>query len=139
MRIRGTSNSELERKAALGKGSAGRYRKGLRGENITATVVLRIAEALRVRFEWLTDGTGEMFVADDTPVTDPQPNRVPLYESPEFRSSPPEVQQWMRAQRLARDLSTPEWQVALTAANMLFPLGLLHSGARRGVSRKNGD
>lgn len=125
----GVTKTQLEKRAGLAKGSGGRYASGARGKNPGADIVLRIANALRVNPEWLVNGEGPMLMTGDVKIRDPQPNRVPIYGSPEYRDAEPKVQEWLTAQRLPRDISTDDWMAALGAASTLFRLGLL-PGAR---------
>jgi transcriptional regulator with XRE-family HTH domain len=128
MERQGVSGTELERRAGLSKGNGNRYAKGIRGKNVGADVALRIAVAMKLNVEWLTHGRGERYANASRVVADPQPSRVPLYETKLYKDAGPAVQEWFNTRRLAEDLTTEQWEEALRAAATLHALGLLVGG-----------
>jgi hypothetical protein len=132
--MRSMSAQGLDGAAKLSRGWTSRALRGERAKPsadgtpmLSADYAHRIAMTLRVSQEWLVHGIGEPTsgVIPLGPRPDTQPNRVPVYDSDDFRQAPPELQAWFKDRRRKPDLSTADWEIALSYARRLHAFGLL--------------
>jgi len=128
MRARGLSGKDVETAGRLSAGYVSRVTKGHR-LRLGPEVMQRLAIALRVDYQWLATGKGDMGpdVKREIPAhLDPYPNRAKLLASPDFEAQPAAVRDWFRSRRCVDgDRSELEWAEVLTLGRRMYDLRIM--------------